>query len=320
MYTTLSSRAILAYTSNMLIPLQYRAARQALGLAFGSKKTQKIIHNLTANAISPSKPSQAGSTGPPDPLAQAVLSSMPEGPSAEAVVSLEKAAEAARARPTPNLSASTPADVYPIPLLVGGEDTLPKLHVKDWIDTINSNGDVTTRSLYVSRRILRVVRSGDVRLVRVLRYLQLLIEWYKLFSAPKHKHKGRHVPDTGDQIFAPLIADFSSQLVGSVKARFADSAGNLNKWHQDNLITHMMALTLVVDNFETDTLHMQRDLVMDPKDLAKYYQELGCAVTIPNKAEQTKMKISSAEAKGRRMAKLKLPLKFPKPRGRFTRK
>ena len=225
------------------------------------------------------------------------------------------AADAAKPRPTPNLAASSPAEVYPIPLLVGGESILPKLHVKQWHDAVNANVDIVTRSLFVSRRVYKVVQAGDVRVTRVLRYLQLLLEWSKALRTPDNsKVRGKAVPKMEDKALVPLIEDFGSELVADVKRRFADSEGCLKKWHQDNLLTHILAITLVVDGFETDTYHIQRDLGMEASAIAKYYKELGCTAEAPKKGEQEKMKISRLEAQGRRIAKLRLPLKFPQVR------
>ena len=48
--------------------------------------------------------------------------------------------------------------------------------------------------------------------------------------------------------------------------------------------------------------------------IAQYFKELGCRVNPPSEAERLKMKVTKAEAISHKLAKLKLPLEFPKAR------
>lgn len=88
----------------------------------------------------------------------------------------------------------------------------------------------------------------------------------------------------------------------------------MTKWHVDNLLTHAAALALVVDNFETDVHDLREDLRLDNKQIAQYFHEIGCRVGAPTEAERQKMKITKAEAASHRMARLRLPLDFPRQR------
>lgn len=42
-------------------------------------------------------------------------------------------------------------------------------------------------------------------------------------------------------------------------------SSELNKWHQDNLMTHMAAISLYIDNFRTDTHELREDLRLENK-------------------------------------------------------
>lgn len=88
----------------------------------------------------------------------------------------------------------------------------------------------------------------------------------------------------------------------------------MTKWHVDNLITHIAALSLIVDNFETDTHDLREDLRLDAKQMGQYFHEIGCRVGAPTEAERLKLKITKAEAASHRVARLRLPLEFPKVR------
>lgn len=37
----------------------------------------------------------------------------------------------------------------------------------------------------------------------------------------------------------------------------------MNKWAVDNLVTHVCALALVIDDFEVDTYHLKEDLRLE---------------------------------------------------------
>lgn len=51
-----------------------------------------------------------------------------------------------------------------------------------------------------------------------------------------------------------------------VNVRRTDTGhSELNKWHMDNLITHIAALTLYIDNYRTDTHDIREDLGLDNK-------------------------------------------------------
>ena len=48
--------------------------------------------------------------------------------------------------------------------------------------------------------------------------------------------------------------------------------------------------------------------------MMQYFRELGCKVTSPTEAERAKAKLNKAEAAAHKIARLKLPLEFPKLR------
>lgn len=212
-------------------------------------------------------------------------------------------------RPKPNTQAETPAEVYPVEELVGGVEVLKAVGVKEWIDKVKAGEDVQTKSLFVARRLRATVQSGDVRKVKILKYLLLLVEWFK--SLKPGARGGRRVPKLED--LPDLVAGWGSDIANSVSRRFAEG-GTLNKWHFDNLITHVLALTLTIDNYATDSHDILQDLKLEAKDLAKYYLELGCGVALPTENERTALGLVKAEAATHRIARLRLPLVFPKMR------
>ena len=211
--------------------------------------------------------------------------------------------------PKPNLQASTPAEVYPLEQLMGGPNTLPAMGVKEWVDKVRSGTDVQLKSRCVARKLATTVQSGDVKKLKIMRYLLLLIEWFiGLKPGPNSSKKVPRKEDMG-----PLVAAYGSEVVSGVAQRFA-AGFQLNRWHIDNVITHILAITITLDNFTTDTHDIREDLKLESKDISKYYAELGCVTALPTDTERSMLGISKAEGQSHRIARLKLPLAFPKVR------
>jgi DNA-directed RNA polymerase I subunit RPA49 len=110
----------------------------------------------------------------------------------------------------------------------------------------------------------------------------------------------------------------------------------MNKWAIDNFMTHIAAITIIIDRFETDIADLRDDLKIETKQyvllpiffhlyaykkanhqdhrMSQYFHEIGCRVTLPTETERTKFKIDKREIINHKIAKLKIPLDFPKTR------
>ncbi|KAI4252708.1 MAG: hypothetical protein LQ352_004129 [Teloschistes flavicans] len=288
------------------------SARSTLGLEFGSKKSQRAIQDLTKNAISPLKHSRSAPGSSQqilDPIASAIVSSMATTTSMPSREDLQVAADESKPRPKPNFAAETPADIYSIDQLVG-PGILRQMTVKEWQDAVESKEDILTKSRFVSQRIQSVVLSGDVRRMKTLKYLLLLLEWHgALVPAGKRGHQIREYDKLREK-----LGSWGSELVRQVSDRFAEGGKSLNRWHLDNLITHICALAITIDDFTTDVSDIKDDLRLENKDIRKYFKEIGARVVNPTEPERAKMSISKAEVAGHQLAKLRLPLEFPKIR------
>lgn len=79
-------------------------------------------------------------------------------------------------------------------------------------------------------------------------------------------------------------------------------------------------MSLYADYFETDTYDLREDLGLTTADMAKYFKEIGARVTNMSETERSRKQYTKAEASMHKIARLKLPLEFPKqrlvPRGR----
>ena len=130
---------------------------------------------------------------------------------------MQNVVDEGKPRPTPNLNAETPADVYPLEELVG-LGNLRMLAVKEWQDKVENGEDIETKSRFVSGRVRHVVQAGDVKKLKTLRYLLLLLDWSKCLK-PGIKG-GKRVPTKED--LRTRIEGVGSELLDGVGKRFAE--------------------------------------------------------------------------------------------------
>lgn len=143
--------------------------RAALAAEFGSKKSRKAIEDRTLNAI------KSGTGG--DAVAENVLQQMA---SATEVMptrdELAAAVDSSKPRPTPNLAAEYPGDVYPIDTVVGSE-LMTMLEVKDWVQASAAGQGISVTSKYVAKRIVKLAKNKQIQKLKVLRFILLCINF-----------------------------------------------------------------------------------------------------------------------------------------------
>lgn len=261
---------------------------------------------MTENAIGPSKAQRSGD-GKPEKLNAAnaaVMASIANATESMATLEeLREQADASKPRPKANIGAADIKDVYTIESLIGME-TAKQIPVMDWEQTIKAKKEVIVSSRYVAHRIER--RSSDIEKLRILRYVLLLIEFHN--SAKPKRNGSKTLPKRED--LRAAMGGVPEALVESIKRKFSD-AGVLSRFKVDLLITHICALSCLVDNYEVDMFDLQEDLKVGTKEMAKYFREIGAKVTPLTEAQRQAQKLEKAAAAQHRLAKLRLPLDFP---------
>lgn len=121
-------------------------------------------------------------------------------------------------------------------------------------------------------------------------------------------------------------------VVDAVRRRFAPSGGFLSKHDLTFLHTTTCALSLHIppqpakdggssslggnspSELATDPSDLRDDLRLDSNTVHQYFRELGCRIDRPRESEFSKWNIKGgrAEAHARRVARLRVPLEFPK--------
>ncbi|KAF2868436.1 DNA-directed RNA polymeras-like protein I 49 kDa polypeptide [Massariosphaeria phaeospora] len=288
------------------------AKRHALAAEFGSKKSRKAIEDITLNAIS------RGKAGDPptvkdEAIATNVLQNMTEATqSMPTKKDLAAAVDNSKPRPPANLDAEYAADVYTAENVVGRE-LLSLIPVKDWVDASKQGQPVNVNSRFVAKRILKIVKSNEIQKLKVLRFIQLCIN-FSLALRTKGMSGAKQIPPR-DKLLPLMGDDVPGPVVDAIRRKFASENNDIPRWYNDNLMTHIAAAALIVDDLEVDVNDLRNDLKTQNKEIRQYFGELGCKVTPPTVPEREKLNITKAEAVNHNIAKLKLPLVFPKTKG-----
>lgn len=286
-------------------------ARRELGREFGTKKAKKAISQNADNKImSPQK--QRGlspnSLRKANPAASAILDSMEASaldvPTKEAI---EAEVQQSKPRPKHNPSAQTPQDAYSIDAVVG-EDMMIALKVKPWVTAVEEGDGITVPSRFVVRRVKQLVEDDDIKKLKLLKYVLVLEEFLKQCVA--NGKAGVRIPKR--EVLRENLGEPDSVLDKLVE-RFTTNT-KVTSWHAHLIRTTLAVLTLIIDDYETDTYDLREDLGMKPPEIAKYFAEVGARVRAPGEKRQKNMKWTKAEATLHGIAKLQVPLDFPKPR------
>lgn len=266
-----------------------------LGEAFGTKKAKKALQAVQENAML-----AARSGGKLDRDDRALVDTIKESSHHIATrEELQAAVDSARPVPRGNFDARDIQDVY-VPAEIIGSEVLKAIPVMDWQEKVKNMEAVHVPSRFVANRINRVASNEDaVQRLKVMRYLLwLIIFWATTAQGRERGTKSIGKRDKLRQVMAPA----PEPVIESIRRKFSDN-GIMRKAHIDLLMTHCCVFASIIDNFEVTTFDLREDLRLEQKQLNQYFMEIGA-----------RMKQSKAGDKIHHIAKLALPLQFPKMR------
>ena len=259
------------------------AKRHALASEFGSRKSRKAIQQMAENAIARGR--AAGDGGPAgvaakdEALSSALLQGLEGTTSAMPTrADLAAAVDSSKPRPLANLAAEYPSDVYSVEAILG-KDLLMAIEVKDWMDAANAGEGVNVHSKFVAKRILKLAKAKEIQKLKVLKFILLCANFNA--SLKSHGKGAKKVPDRTKLLTllgeTPAVVDgvrkrFASELVSFSLAKGLDwmlihhRTNDMTRWHIDNLMTHIAAAALIVDNFEVDVNDLRDDLRLENKE------------------------------------------------------
>ncbi|KAL2068107.1 hypothetical protein VTL71DRAFT_16205 [Oculimacula yallundae] len=282
-----------------------RERRNILGQTFGTKKARKAIASVTENAISPLK--SARNREKPakfDPATSAILSGMSE--TTKNMASRDELAarmDDAKPRPKPNRDATQPGDVYTTDSLIG-KDVMKSIPIKVWQDSLKANRVIVCPYRFIVSRVDGVAKN--VEKLKILRYMLLLMQ---VLDASRLNRGVRMLPKRDE--LKKFLEDMPETVLESIKRKFTEG-GTITSFNTDLIRTHLCALACIVDNFEVHTFDLQEDLKLDTKEMSQYFMEIGAKIAVLPEADRKKLGLEKSAAAQRKVAKLKLPLDFPK--------
>ncbi|KIN97762.1 hypothetical protein M404DRAFT_1005830, partial [Pisolithus tinctorius Marx 270] len=105
-----------------------------------------------------------------------------------------------------------------------------------------------------------------------------------------------------------LLSRFTESARTSSKSQFTSQKETL-------LLTHMFALCLRVDDYATNTEIIAKDLSQSTQSINTLFKSMGCQITKLTVADLKRFGLPDSAAETKH-ALLKVPLEFPKPRGK----
>ncbi|KAF2861943.1 hypothetical protein K470DRAFT_256479 [Piedraia hortae CBS 480.64] len=271
-----------------------KSQREALGLEFGTKKAQKALLDKSRNAITSTAPQPE------------ILASLDEldPPPNQAEIQLN-----AKPIPKPNPAATRVEDAYPFGELIPPQ-VAKQLSTEKWVKSVHGGEEIKFHHRYPAKHVVAVVRSGDDERLLALRYLHLLLSFHDTLTGRMPKK----IPKR-EVLLKKLGEEFSPQAIEGVRNRFA-VGGELPKWNFEKLRIWICALALRAEGFVVWTGELRDDLRVSDEEITKFFRELGCKVAAPTLKELGEVGLSKAQGLGMRVARLRVPLVFPKSGGK----
>ena len=275
--------------------------RADLGQTFGTKKAKKALRENALNAIAPQKKDGESPTKL-DSAAKAMVDSVGQITTNMATrEELQAAVDEAKPVPKANMEAEDVQEVYEPEAIIGG-DILNLVPIREWQEKVRHNEGIEIASRFVAARVNSIAANDDeIMRLRVLRYFGFLLLFY-LKSKPGRQRGTRQVLPR--EQLREALSPAPEAVVENIRRKFSDK-GVIRKFHIDLIFTHLCAFALIVDNFETDTQNLRDDMRVDQHTINQYFHEIG-----------VKVKPYSNKAEGRvvHVARMQLPLEFPKQR------
>ncbi len=266
---------------------------------FGTRKAKRAILALTENAISPGPRGD----GAPKELSAGELALMESLKETTAKMAtreeLQAAVDIAKPVPRGNYDADEIQDVYVADEIIGA-DVLRAVPVRDWQQTLKAGEEITAYSRFVASRVSRVGAHDEaLQRLRLLRYLYWVLVFWKHTQRGKERGTRKIL---AMQKLKKELAPAPDMVVENIRRKFSEG-GEMRKFHVDLLMTHCCVFASIIDSFEVNMIDLREDLSQEQKQMNQYFMEIGAQI-----------KVVKSEDRKDYIAKLSLPLRFPKTR------
>ncbi|KAL2264093.1 hypothetical protein VTK26DRAFT_2295 [Humicola hyalothermophila] len=266
-----------------------------LGETFGTKKAKKALQAVAESAMLADR-----SRGKLDEDDRALVGTIRDSSHHMATrEELQAAVDMARPVPRGNFDAEDIQDVY-VPAEIIGAEVLNAIPVMDWQDKVRKLVPIEFPFRTIANRLNRVASGEDaVPRLKLLRYLLWVLTFWSLTR--QGRERGTRSIARRDKL-RDALAPAPEMVIENIRRKFSDS-GVMRKTHIDLLMTHCCVFVCIIDNFEVNTFDLREDLKLEQKQLNQYFIEVGARI-----------RQSKAGDKVNHIAKLALPLQFPKLR------
>ncbi|KAF8673619.1 RNA polymerase I associated factor A49-like protein [Rhizoctonia solani] len=282
---------------------QRMQARNALGEAFGTKKAKAAIKAAERNRVD---------VGAMKDVRDFVVDSVRGGTSAlptkDAVTEMSLSS---RLIPTPDLSASTPSDAYPLANVIPPAE-FTSISIQPFLAATTPEDRRALlphrHSIWINGRLRALFANGESvskSKLKCLIYVSTLFAFRQTASHTLSKATGDPRAALRERLDSATVPDL---VFDGLLERFTETARGgrptVTSQTETKLFTYLLALCLRIDAFSTVILPLANDLKISPVKLTTYFKSLGC-----------KIQGTGDE----RRAVLTVPLEFPKPRSMTKR-
>ncbi|KAI6142407.1 RNA polymerase I associated factor, A49-like protein [Pisolithus tinctorius] len=307
--------------------LQRLEARAALGESFGTKKAKLAIKAQERNKVDVSametvvdhlqesiqKSTQALPSKGSLFRSLYIASTYLRGSSEEA----QATADSTRLVPPYNAEATVPSEVYPL------HNIIPETEWKTLSEApflvVGQNQRIPLlpfqRSKWINQHLHSICDSSSPSKtnIKILQYIAYMMLFRQLAIQS----------NLGKVSLQDKLTSMPSVVADGLLSRFTESARTSSKSQftsqkETLLLTHMFALCLRVDEYATNIEIIAKDLSQSTQSINTLFKSMGCQIAKPTVADLKRLGLPDSAAETKR-ALLKVPLEFPKPRGKRRR-
>ncbi|KAH9958750.1 Rpa49 subunit specific to nuclear RNA polymerase I [Russula dissimulans] len=273
-------------------------ARSMLGKVFGTKKAKAAINAYERNRVDVNRIDEGTENLPTQEK-------------------MEDSTNAARLIPAFDADAKNPEDIYPLYNIISElewaamDSLLPKLK-NESNDRARARLLPNARSDWLQQHLMLAYSSPKPKskIVKILIYASVMFTLLSVArrAVPERTVLLERLAPAPEVVVDGLLARFTETPRGSTTARMTSD-------NETNLLTHLFALCLRVDEYATETTLIAADLKMSTTKVNSLFRSLGC--TIGKLSSQDLKRLGLPDSAGEeKRAILKVPLTFPKPRAK----
>ncbi len=275
----------------------YMAARDQLDEAFGTKKKKRELKNRDKNKIDILDLSNTA-----DVISKEIEEKSALLPSESEI---QEEINANRLIPPFELSASVPGDIYPLNGIISPHE-LDLMPWKELASLVNEANIEEISGKYGFGQYLRKLLRCHIKSPLSERTLKLL--WYVHFLL-KAKGLRENVLNNNEKFFAemgPISVPVKNRILSTFFEEQHTKVGQRKKtkatgYGRDKITAYVCVLSLIIEGFSVEVAEIASDLGVGSLKINDFYKSVGCYID----------KVKGENAK---VAVLKAPLTFPKPK------